>query len=468
MFTPITSKPQNAGLVQWISTILAVLCAAVLPLVVGETTVYISLKPNTFFISSDFYYYYKFIFFCVTAGFMLLYSIRSYFCRYKPLVLSKFYIAFVLLILLSSLFALNSSNAFFGIAGRYQGFYSYFFYLSVLVFSASFLTSKNIRIVLYTLFASAGVIAAIALLQYYGIELFFDTFGAETYGRYIARGTIGNRNFLGSYFTMLTPIAVVLYLTAKTRKRAVVYLVLSGLFFSGLVVSLTRVAWLGFLVFLVVMSITQYKLVLKNLKRLLALLLIFILIFSCLALTDGGRITNRGQNLSQQMQNIGSDSFGSGRALIYRYALQTILRYPILGTGSDCLGTALESQVTEDDRIVVGGTNVFIDKAHSEYLEIAATMGLPAFLCFFLFLIMLMFPLLKRFKKLPCTLQAIFCGVGAYLVQAACNIGVISVLPVFYVLAGILLKYSNCKDRFILYKKKDNEPSTINEVTVEL
>lgn len=455
MFASKTDKSQNTGLLQWLSTVLAVLCAAVLPLIVGETTVDITLKPNTFFISSDFYYHFKFVFFCIIASLMLFYSIYSYFSHYKPLVLSKLYIVFVLLVLLSSLFALNSSNAFLGIAGRYQGFYSYFFYLSVLVFCASFLFSKNIRVVLYALLASAGIIAVIALLQYYGIELFFDSFGAKTYGRYIARGTIGNRNFLGSYFTMLTPIAAVLYLTTRTRKRAILFFILSGLFFSGLVVSLTRVAWLGFLAFSMAMCIIQYKLIFKNLKRLIALLLIFVLLFSLLTLTDGGRISERGQDFSHQVQNISFDSFGSGRAVIYRYTLQTILHYPLLGTGPDCLGTALESQVTEADRIAVGGTNVYIDKAHSEYLEIAATMGIPAFICFMLFLILLMFPLLKRFKALPCTLQAIFCGVGAYLVQAACNIGVISVLPVFYVLAGILLKYASSKDRFILYRKKE-------------
>ncbi len=448
-----THTQNGMRLSQTLCIALTVLCAAVLPLIVGKTTVFLCLKPDVYAISTDFYYFYKFCFFCVIGSLMTLYTLFAYFRQNSAIVLSKLYLVFVLLTLLSAACSINISNAFLGIAGRYQGFYAYFFYFAVMVFCASFLSARHIKVVLYALFASAGVIAVIAMLQFFGIELLANSPGLEIYGRYFARGTLGNRNFLGSYFTLLTPIAAVLFVTAKTTKRAAACFVLSGLFFSGLVISLTRVAWLGFAGFALVMMALQFKLMIKHYKRFIALLLLFILLFTMLTLFDGGRITSRGQDLAQQLQNIESPSFGSGRMLIYSNVLKVIARYPLLGTGPDCLGTALDALLTDDGRMTLGGANTYIDKAHSEYLEVAATMGIPAVLCFLLFFVFLLFPMLLRFRRLPVLIQAVFCGVAAYLVQAGGNIGVISVLPVFYVLAGILLKYSSSWDKFTLRRK---------------
>ncbi len=461
-----THTRKGMRLPQTLCVALTVLCAAVLPLIVGKTTVFLCLKPDVYAISTDFYYFYKFCFFCVIGSLMALYILFAYFRQRDAIVLSKFYLAFVLLTLLSAICSINISNAFLGIAGRYQGFYVYFFYFVVMVFCTSFLSARHIKVVLYALLASAGVIAAIALLQFFGVELLANSPGLEMYGRYFARGTLGNRNFLGSYFTLLTPIAAVLFITAKTTKRAAFCFILSGLFFSGLVVSLTRVAWLGFAGFALIMTALQFKLVIKHYKRFIALLLLFILLFAMLTLFDGGRIAERGQDLTQQLQHVESPSFGSGRMFIYSNVLRVIARYPLLGTGPDCLGTALDALLTDDGRMTLGSANTYIDKAHSEFLEIAATMGIPAVLCFMLFFVFLLLPLLLRFKKLPVLIQAMFCGVGAYLVQAGGNIGVISVLPVFYVLAGILLKYSSSWDKFTLRRKTAKQPTSKKPVTL--
>ena len=78
-----------------------------------------------------------------------------------------------------------------------------------------------------------------------------------------------------------------------------------------------------------------------------------------------------------------------------------------------------------------------IDKAHNEYLQIAATIGIPALIVYLSFLSLILFPKMKEMfknKLLFILVLTIIC----YLTQAFFNISTIGVAPLFWMLLGII------------------------------
>jgi putative inorganic carbon (HCO3(-)) transporter len=78
---------------------------------------------------------------------------------------------------------------------------------------------------------------------------------------------------------------------------------------------------------------------------------------------------------------------------------------------------------------------VTIDKAHNEYLHMAAVTGIPSLLIY-LFLIVLIF-----WRNIPLMLKdksKIIVGLAVigYLIQAFSNISVIAVAPIFWIILG--------------------------------
>ena len=126
---------------------------------------------------------------------------------------------------------------------------------------------------------------------------------------------------------------------------------------------------------------------------------------------------------------------GSGRLKIWSITQKIILANPCLGVGPENLRLAIKTEQPklENDYYRRKGTR--IDKAHNEYLHMAAICGIPALFSYLLLLGMSFTASLK--SKLNSTLSmAIFLMVLAYVIQAFFNISVIAVAPVFWIFLG--------------------------------
>ena len=111
--------------------------------------------------------------------------------------------------------------------------------------------------------------------------------------------------------------------------------------------------------------------------------------------------------------------------------------HPFLGAGPENLKEALKQ--TKNKRAIEYGvlTGHTVDKAHNDFLHIAAVSGIPALLFYIFFIFSI---LVKQRKNIfNCSVQStIALTVFAYLIQSLFNISVIAVAPLFWVLLGLL------------------------------
>ena len=116
--------------------------------------------------------------------------------------------------------------------------------------------------------------------------------------------------------------------------------------------------------------------------------------------------------------------------------LKAIAVHPLLGSGPDTLAYSLLYNVTEDAIEFIEVTNTYADKAHNEYLQIAATMGIPALIVYLAFLAQILANNKNMFKDNSKFILMI--PIIAYLVQAFFNISTIGVAPIFWLLLGLI------------------------------
>ena len=135
-----------------------------------------------------------------------------------------------------------------------------------------------------------------------------------------------------------------------------------------------------------------------------------------------------------------TNKMGSSRIEIWKMTIKLISRNPIFGVGTDNLKYGLY----EDKDILCNELHNFmerthsvVDKAHNEYLHIAATIGVPALLIYLIFLGIIVLKNLKVSLKDNVRFILILSIIG-YLVQAFFNISTIGIAPLFWIILGLI------------------------------
>lgn len=439
-----------------ISFILVVMIAAILPLIAIPKVV--ATPINTWYFL-DYIGYYKVIFLLIVSIFMVTIMLFKAIARKQRIKFSIPLIMFVLWVLLSLFFARDKVVAFVGYTLRWQGFVAYFCYGVVFTFVVNMLKPKYIGKLLVALFVCASIISVHSLLNYYGIEpleipisKLFGYAGVKI-DPSVSRGTLGNRNTGGAYFTVFTIVSLVLFLKNQSKKRNILFYFALLISYSGLIVSLTRVSWIGTICAMVFSAWLFRRDIKKYIPKISIVVFSFILVLLVLDITGGGKIAGRYYSLKDQVeqaQNGNVEGFGTNRFYIYRRTFKVIADNPIVGVGPDCFayvgGISREEYEEHPELSGIG----YFDKVHSEYLEFAATMGIPALIFYVWFILSIFVPWLRKKGEMKPEILAVFLGLTGYLMQACFNFGAISVLPVFFVLLGIL------KSAFINENNEEN------------
>lgn len=341
-----------------------------------------------------------------------------------------------LLIVLSTVFSVDLRLSIWGQPHSREGLfvlitYIVIFYLFYRFFSFS---SKVFELVLI-----CGIVVSLyGILQYYNVmpSLSSITKGAWEDGL----STIGNRDFVGTYCTLLLPIAIGFYLYWH-KKRGIVY---SSILFVFMIISYTRSAWIAFLVYMAIFLFFAIKQIYGARRfdiflRWMILAILFMVVFIAMnvisfsALTTASKsqqyqFIKRADTIVHDAKNLDKDSSGSYRVYYWKRAVAFMFDHILLGSGPDTFGIVFERHY--------GNINLYFQKAHNEYLQIAITLGYPA-----LFIYMaLVFIVLKRLwqgTKRSVFSQILFCCIVGYLVQAFFNISVICNAPIYWSLLGI-------------------------------
>lgn len=342
-------------------------------------------------------------------------------------------ILFMSLVFVSTCLSENKDNSILGEKTRCEGMLMFASYICVYIASKKFFKYKNNKMFLNIMFYSSMIIGVLGIAQnYMSFNKLYPIFGKNI------AGTFGNSNFFGSYISIILPISITIFILNADKKSFILSLVM----FFDLISSGTRSAWVAFLVvaFLGFIYLIKQKNKLYW-KRTGILLICFIAI--CVYLFSGisKSITKRKYNsvindIKTFSEEGLSDNLGSGRMEIWKMTIKLIGKNPIFGCGTDNLRHGLMKDCQDEFLKFAYRTKTIPDKAHNEYLHIAATLGIPALIIYLMFVGMILFPKMKDMFKYK-TMLIISITIISYLVQAFFNISTIGVAPLFWMILGL-------------------------------
>lgn len=341
---------------------------------------------------------------------------------------------FIILAGYSTIFSVSIKNSIFGSISRYEGLLTLIIY-TLIYYSAKYhfkFNKKilNIGMIIYSL------ILIFAIVQFYmpsNIIKFYPIFGKG------AHGTIGNTNFMGSFVSLLLPAFILGYIYTGKLK----YYLTSLLAFSVMWMCVARSSWVAFGVYSLIEII--YLILKKDktfYKRFFILLISFIICFSTITITKKGTsiIIGKVNVVTSEIKKANEDgiskNMGSGRIGIWNMTLKVIKANPIFGCGVDSLFEGLMQDAKREVLEYAGIYKARVDKAHNEYLQIAATMGIPSLVIYLLFVISILSEKIKNILKNKKSILFVLI-ILSYLVQAFFNISVIAVAPIFWFVLGL-------------------------------
>lgn len=353
--------------------------------------------------------------------------------HFKIDIKDVFLLIFLFLILMSTLFSPNISISIFGADMRYEGLLMFITYACIYFASKKFFKPQSIEIFLDTMFYVSLIIGILGILQNYihneNIIPFFS--------RGIS-GTFANSNFFASYICIVLPISIILFIFNNSKKS----FVLSCIMFFNLMSTCTRSAWIAFLVigllfFIYLIKQKNKDLLKKSLILLASFVIILIFIFSPIGCPTVRAKFNIIQNdLSLFYEEGLTDSLGSNRIEIWAMTMNLVIQKPLLGSGTDNLKNGLLKYCLNDLIDYADKHHCVIDKAHNEYLHIAATNGVPALIVYLIFLDLVLSSKIKTMFTDKKTLLFSLCIIS-YLVQAFFNISTLGVAPLFWMILGL-------------------------------
>lgn len=413
---------------------------------------YIMLNVIWVFMGMFLYVYSKHFYYVnLSTSYVLLFILNSFYICFlffsKKIRFDKIDVFLILLFvfgLISVIFAHDSSTALYGFRNRYEGFFQLLYYYSLMFLSTTIYNDKYKKRIIFTILLFGLINAFICFLQIFNVLKFISI---PNRGSVLGQGFVMNSNFFGSYMVLCLGLSVGLFLYNKSGKLMnIFYLFLCIAFYSGLLMSSALSGMIGF--FFIIFCLIIYSLYLLKKKCFSKVFsLRYILLILCLV-TVNILLNNSGKTLmnkdvsrfvgetSEITKGNMNDSFGSARMFIYKNTVKIIPKYIFHGIGIDNFYYAFgnEPLFTSDGKLIV-----FFDKAHCEYLQKSICEGLFSCLTYVGMLFIIFINSSKRiFEKKNYIVISLFLGFAGYCVQAAFNISVIEVAPLFWIVCGLL------------------------------
>lgn len=382
----------------------------------------------------------------LTTGLALLILLLA---SYKTLTIDKkdiIILIFLGLVFFSTFLSSNIKVSIIGANNRYEGLLMFITYICIYLGAKKYFKYEKISTFLNIMFYVSIIIGILGIAQkYISYMPLYPIFNKGICS------TFGNSNFFGSFISIVLPIASATFILKGSKKG----FILSLIMFFNMISSGTRSAWVAFLA---VGLLGLIYLIKQRNKKYFIRAIILLIFFSIIGiyLFDGfgfvsKTVVNSDLNTTnspsikvEQIKNdikaakvAGiSDEMGSQRILIWKLTLGVIAKKTFLGCGPDNLWRGLVENCTEETLHYAQKNHIGIDKAHNEYLQIAATLGIPALICYLIFIVLILIPKIKL--AINNKIYFIIClAIISYLVQAFFNISTIGVAPLFWMLLGL-------------------------------
>ncbi len=306
----------------------------IVPLIVHLKTVKLTGAALVFNTSSsdsypDFFSYFKAIWLEALTIISFLVCLWYFNSKKFTFKVSKLFIPlgiYYLGVIISTLLSDYKHQSLFGFNDRFEGFFVITCYMTICFLAAHFITfEKDVKILFGALVFSAVIISLLGISQFWGFDILQSDFGkhlmlsANDYKeigeslefkfptRYIY-ATLYNPNYVGSYFSILFPISLILFLFSNSLKNKILSGIFSCLTFITLIGCLSTTGYIGaFFAILIILSIL-YKKVIKSWQSVIPLFLCLVGILFLMNMTAKGTILPGFFKSTTQVQNNSSST----------------------------------------------------------------------------------------------------------------------------------------------------------------
>ena len=255
--------------------------------------------------------------------------------------------------------------------------------------------------------------------------------------------TLGTPVWSGAFVGAGLVAALVLFVSVR-RRWSPVYALAAGVCFSGLVIPLSRGAWLGTALAVVVAIILAWPARARLWRRFVVLTLVLLLAGSLMLVTRSATVPAAGAAGTVVSSELMSPQSDLGRLGLYRAALRAVGAKPVLGWGPG--NFQLAWQHSADAAGMAPNLDSWGSDAHNLPLEVMTTTGILGFLGLLavatLFTVALV-PIVRRqeFSDTVPLLAAIALAVPLFL-----NPQSVYLTPLLFLLAGLAAPRSSVRD----------------------
>ena len=371
---------------------------------------------------------------------------------------------FALAIIFSTIFSVNPLISIFGQYRRFEGLPTLLNYIILFYLAFYFIKKeKQIKYLAMALVAASLLISVYGIAQYFGYE-FLGVASLPFGGRIFS--SLGNPVFLAAFLAMSVPITIVFFSYAK---NIWLYLFLTGTLLIEMVClffTYSRGGWLGFLAGMVFLVIFFGKRFLQ--KRRVFIVLVCLSLMAVLMSTFF--LGSLKENISSSEFSRIASSFAlkegtvGTRLSIWGSTVKMIADRPILGYGPELFRTIFP-QYRSLDFIRIEGEKTMPDRAHNDFLHMAAGTGLLG-LAFYLWTLIAFFLstkiLLKKIRgsdAYPLFVGLLAACVG-YIVQIQFEPSMVGVAPLFWLFMGGAMAMGNFAGFRVWGTKRFKPPSS--------
>lgn len=346
----------------------------------------------------------------------------------------------------------NPWKSLIGESNRHDGLLSLAAGVLLFYAAARFLDSwAKVRMFLAAGVTSAVIISIYGILQQFGLDpvlqMGIPWYTMEPVSGPLAQwypvigrsfSTLGWPLWLAPYLTLMAGAALALYFRTEVRWERALWLAAMAIMAAAWLYTYSRGPMLAALVTVPVVLFLAHRR-LGSVKPLLAPLAVVAVAVLAAHLASPqsmdifGRFGNA--NLAPTLEEVpeGGDVSVTTRLLMWRDTIPVILERPLLGHGSDSFAKPFERHEGEDLRAFFPNGET-IDKAHNEFLQVAATTGLLG-LAAYLWVFVSYFR--HAYKSGGWPLLALSGGVLAYILQLQTAFTTIATGVTFWAILGV-------------------------------
>ena len=293
--------------------------------------------------------------------------------------------------IISTILSIDPQTSIFGYYSRFNGGLLSTICYSLLywAFVSNFDRKDVKKLIVYSLLPSALLVSIYGVLEHFGIDK--DVWVQDVQSRVFS--TLGQPNWLSAWLIALIPITWALGLNEKFNIKSKIFWVtfsLSTLFFITLLFTKSRSGLLAFgLTYVIFWSMTIWKFRKESLKPFIIIsssLLIISLIIGTQYTPSVNNLINKSTNSAngngKQIVNtpqgpaleVGGTESGTIRRIVWKGALDVWKNYPITGSGVETFAYSYYKARPKEHNLVSEWDFIY-NKAHNEFLNIAATSG---------------------------------------------------------------------------------------------